>query len=71
MKTKLFVILFIAAILIGCNPIPNKSIFEELSTKELAKAIDKEPKFESCYKMVQETIWLLSTRHMRDVLNIQ
>lgn len=50
---KIFIFAFAVVIFAACNPIPNKSITQKLETKELAKAIEKEPMFESCYGTVQ------------------
>lgn len=36
--------------LVACNPIPNKSVFEELSTEELASAIKAKPEFAKEYE---------------------
>lgn len=50
---KLYLIFFIIiCLLISCNKIPNKSIFEKLSTKELSKAIKKDTLFAVFYENI-------------------
>ncbi len=47
---NLILALFAIALLAACNPVPNKSIFEELTTEELASIIKSEPEFAEAYE---------------------
>lgn len=49
-----------ATLLVSCNPIPNKSVFEELSTDELASAIKSAPEFAETYEGIRNLGTLIS-----------
>lgn len=53
-KTLLF--LFASVLFIACNPIPNKSVFEELTTDELASAIKADPEFGEAYEDIRSSV---------------
>lgn len=46
-------ILIVNIIVIGCNNIPNKSVFEPLTVKELKDAIDEDTSFAMSYKYIK------------------
>lgn len=59
MNMKKSVLFFLAALLLAaCNPIPNKSIFEELTTEELASAIKSDDKFAEAYESIRTLVGL-------------
>ena len=49
---------FACLLLVACNPIPNKTVFEELTTDELASAIKAEPGFADEYEAIRGLIEL-------------
>lgn len=52
---KVHLLIFIITILASsCSDIPNKSIFEKLDMKELAKAIESDPAFADFYEELRE-----------------
>ena len=58
---KITIIFAVAlTLLVGCSPIPNKSVFEELSTKELASAIKSDPEFAEAYERIRKLDSLIS-----------
>lgn len=58
---KTIIIFAVAAtLLVSCNPIPNKSVFEELSTEELASAIKSVPEFAESYERIRGLDTLIS-----------
>lgn len=50
MRKLLFI--FVAALFAACNPIPDKSIFEDLSTEELASIIKSDSNFAEFYENI-------------------
>lgn len=54
MKKLLFI--FAAALFVACNPIPNKSIFEDLSTDELASIIKSDSNFTEFYENIHSLV---------------
>jgi len=54
MKNTLMILL-LAVVLVSCNNIPNKSIFEPLTMKELGSIIKKDTLFEDFYRKQQAT----------------
>lgn len=48
-KVKLISVTLLSLIVFACSPIPNKSVFEPLDSKELAKVLKAKPNFEKLY----------------------
>lgn len=57
---KIFFYLMACTLFIACNPIPNKSVFEELTTDELASAIKSDPAFAEEYENIRTMINLVN-----------
>lgn len=57
---KFFPFIFVYIVLVACNPIPNKSVFEELTTDEVTSIIKKEPDFSEVYKNIRSFVELTS-----------
>ncbi|MBO5012658.1 MAG: hypothetical protein J6C57_01325 [Paludibacteraceae bacterium] len=53
---KLLILVFVLSTLVGCNSIPNKSVFEPLTAKELNGAMQQEPIFGEWYDSFVEDI---------------
>lgn len=53
---KLLILVFVLSTLVGCNSIPNKSVFEPLTAKELNSAMQQEPIFGEWYDSFVEDI---------------
>ena len=53
---KLLILVFVLSTLVGCNSIPNKSVFEPLTAKELNSAMQQEPIFGEWYDRFVEDI---------------
>ena len=53
---KLLILVFVLSTLVGCNGIPNKSVFEPLTAKELNSAMQQEPIFGEWYDSFAEDI---------------
>lgn len=56
----IFIFAVATTLLVSCNPIPNKSVFEELSTEELASAIKSAPEFAETYEGIRNLGALIS-----------
>lgn len=50
---KILLSLFTISLLVACNPIPNKSIFTELTTDELSAIIKADPEFKEVYESIR------------------
>jgi hypothetical protein len=57
---RIFLFVFAGVMFAACNPIPNKSVFEELKTDELAAAIKADPEFGEEYDGMRAAINLAS-----------
>lgn len=57
---KVIVLYVIISLFVSCSNIPNKSIFEDLSSDELATAIKSEPTFEDFYDGIHSLAKLVS-----------
>ena len=55
---KFFYSVLACMLLVACNPIPNKSVFEELTSDELASAIKAEPEFAEEYEAIRIIVQL-------------
>jgi len=53
---KIFYFLMACTLLVACNPIPDKSVFEELTTDELASAIKSDPAFAEEYESIRSLL---------------
>lgn len=54
-KVKLISVTLLSLIVFACSPIPNKSVFEPLDSKELAIALKAKPNFEKLYTSVKSS----------------
>lgn len=50
---KILLSLFTISLLVACSPIPNKSIFTELTTDELSAIIKADPEFKEVYESIR------------------
>lgn len=55
---KISLLVFAGLLLAACSSIPNKSVFEELTTDELASAIKEEPDFGNEYQAIRLVVGL-------------
>lgn len=56
MYNKFVCAVALSIFIVGCSPVPNTSVFENLSTQDLAKVLEVDPSFESMYLQVTEGI---------------
>lgn len=56
MCNKFIYAIIFSIFIVACSPVPNTSVFENLSTKDLAKVLESDPEFESIYTQVTERV---------------